>query len=115
MKPRGSTVITAVGYLAVCGVFAYEGPRFGKIFNDLFEGSPTLPLLTRAVLALAPYGWILIGISAAALLVAKDLCPSTRKIPSWPFFFLLVALGFAGLAALFMPLLITISKLAGPS
>lgn len=104
MKPRISSIITAIAYIVISGMFVYTAPRFGAIYAELYEGKVPLPFLTRIVLMLAPIGWILLGIGPALFLVFKDVRTTSRKIANWPFVVALVLVAIAGIISLFLPL-----------
>ena len=111
MNVRISSVVTAIAYVFLGGVLAHAAPQFGVIYADLYAADATLPVLTRIVLAIAPVGWIALGVVAAAVLVAKDLCLPSRTIPNWPFVIALLVIGGAAVIALFRPLVITIQEM----
>ena len=111
MNMRTSSVVIGISHLAVFGYLAHAASKFGAIYADLYSPDTTLPVLTRIVLALAPVGWIVFGVAAAALLIGKDLVPSFRKMPNWPFAISLLAVGMGAVIALFLPLVVTITKM----
>lgn len=102
---RISSVVIGACHLVIGGALAYAVSRFGEIYTDLLSADAALPTLTRIVLALTPDGWIVVGVLSAALLISKDLVPSLRKIPNWPFVVALLLVGMGGVIALFLPLM----------
>ena len=108
---RISSIVIGVSHLVVGGYLAHASSRFSEIYADLLSDDAMLPVLTRIVVSMAPVGWIAFGIVAAALLMLKDLVPSLRKIPNWPFAVTLLAVGMAAVIALFQPLVIIVQEI----
>ena len=114
MKQRIPSIITAIGYIVICGMFALDAPKFGAIYTDLLRdnGKIYLPALTRFVLVLAPIGWILLGGGTALFLVRKDLHMTSRKIANLPFVLALILVTITGIIGLFLPLVAAAHNLA---
>lgn len=109
--PRTSSVAMAVACMILGIMLALATPRFKTVYSSLY-GDTVLPVPTRLVLALKPFGWLAIGFSMAALVVIKDLWAPLRRVPAWPWVLALIIAGWLAVAGLFLPMVITFTKVA---
>jgi type II secretory pathway component PulF len=106
MKIKLDTWILAGGYF-VCGVmFFFVIPQFQTVFSGM---SVQLPVLTRAVCALGPWGSLFLPVAIGLLAILKDFRFHSRLLN--PVFTLILALlACCVIIALFSPLLMMVSS-----
>jgi len=85
MNMRRTSIMTAVALIVMGGGLGHVAPKFGEIFSELYAGELALPALTQIVLALAPFGWVALGVVGALIVIVKDIALPSRKLPNWPY------------------------------
>ncbi len=100
MKIKVFSWILAGAYL-LCGVmFFVVIPQFESIFSGW---AVPLPLLTRVVFAIGPFGWLSLALAVGALAILKDLRFRSRLL-DLIFLMLLALFGGCIVIALFSPI-----------
>ncbi|MDA3798090.1 MAG: hypothetical protein PF692_03310 [Kiritimatiellae bacterium] len=102
---RISSVLTGIGYLAVCFGVAYFVPEFKMMYRDF---AVALPILTCHVINMGPVVWGLIGLFFAVLVVGKDFVEPCKKVPNWPFVVILLAITIIAVVGLFLPMCVIV-------
>jgi type II secretory pathway component PulF len=108
---RRTSIMTAVALIVMGGGLGHVAPKFGEIFSELYAGELALPALTQIVLALAPFGWVALGVVGALIVIVKDIALPSRKLPNWPYVIALFAIGATAAVALFLPMIVTIGEM----
>jgi hypothetical protein len=100
-KIKTGSYVLAVLFLTAGGWAFNALPKFAGIFHSMLKDKP-LPWLTQQVLALTPWGWLLISIGLAFLVIAKD---RWKWRPPNALFAVVLIVGFlTGVVGLFLPI-----------
>ena len=85
-------------------------PKFYIIYQELNGPNRALPFLTQIVFLLAPFGWPVLTCIMVFLLIYRDICGKSLIFPNWAALLVLIAFGFIVVIALFLPLVVTLTR-----
>ncbi len=108
MNRKAETIFLSALYLFFGTAVFHAVPRFALVFADLYGGSAAgLPVLTRMLFAPPPILWLAAGVAAPGFILFLNQKYNTFWI-NLGFLLGLALTGFAVVAALFLPLIVTI-------